>query len=324
MWWKLLKSTDTFLVSTSICCAILPGLAEALVCSAAPDINLVFNSLVSASAIVLMRPLPDSGTRSGTGAAILLVAAFGACVAFGAGGSYGILPSCIILPLHVLLSFVQRYSRVRILFRQKEVWYTVESQYRMIGVTVLLMLAVLAKVLPSSRWHLYVLSVLAALLYIVRLLRMWTGRIYLLGSSKERVLRALIEGSVSEHGPQPKKDGAISMQRLFEKVTLHMEKERPYLNDSFSLEDLASAVYTNKTYLSKTINVMSGKNFRQFINTYRVRYSVDLLEKNPRLRVEELAAKSGFHSSVTFNMAFKSNMSETPGEYCQRFRSNLL
>ena len=69
---------------------------------------------------------------------------------------------------------------------------------------------------------------------------------------------------------------------------------------------------------------MSGKNFRQFINSYRIRYSVELMKKNPRLRMDEVATMSGFHSTVTFTMAFKANMGETPGEYAQRLKSNLV
>lgn len=103
-----------------------------------------------------------------------------------------------------------------------------------------------------------------------------------------------------------------------------MESGRPFLDEDYSLQDLSASVYTNKTYLSKTINIMSGKNFRQFINGYRILYSVDLMKKNPRLRVDELAAMSGFHSTVTYTMAFKANMNETPGEFCQRLRSNLV
>ena len=49
-----------------------------------------------------------------------------------------------------------------------------------------------------------------------------------------------------------------------------------------------------------------------------------LNKKNPRMRVEELTEMSGFHSTVTYTMAFKANMHVTPGEYLQKLRSNLV
>ena len=89
------------------------------------------------------------------------------------------------------------------------------------------------------------------------------------------------------------------------------------------MTDLSAAVYTNKSYLSKAINLMTGQNFRQFINTYRVNYSKELMRGNRDLKVLEVAVMSGFHSSVTFGMAFKLNCGETPGEYLQKLRAGL-
>lgn len=114
------------------------------------------------------------------------------------------------------------------------------------------------------------------------------------------------------------------MKSLYSKVIGVMEDEKPYLKEDFSLYELSASVFTNKTYLSKTINVMTGKNFRQFINEYRVQYSVRLMEENPLIKVNELSVMSGFHSTVTFNMAFKLNMGMTPGEYIQRQKIKAL
>ena len=114
------------------------------------------------------------------------------------------------------------------------------------------------------------------------------------------------------------------MRELFAKVVAMMESSQPFLNEDYSLQELAMNLYTNKTTLSRAINLVSGMNFRQFINGYRVRYSVELMKKNPRMRVEELTEMSGFHSTVTYTMAFKANMHVTPGEYLQKLRSNLV
>lgn len=114
------------------------------------------------------------------------------------------------------------------------------------------------------------------------------------------------------------------MKLLYEKVLCVMEEDKPYLREDFSLYELSASVFTNKTYLSKTINAMTGKNFRQFINTYRIRYSIGLMDADPLIKVNELSFQSGFHSTVTFNMAFKLNTGMTPGEYIQRRKLKVL
>jgi Response regulator containing CheY-like receiver domain and AraC-type DNA-binding domain len=99
-----------------------------------------------------------------------------------------------------------------------------------------------------------------------------------------------------------------------------MADRKPFLVESFSLGDLASALFTNKLYLSKTINYFSGKNFRSYINHYRVMYAMELFRKNKSLTVSELGALSGFHSGTTFNQAFKAVMQESPSTWCARLR----
>ena len=114
------------------------------------------------------------------------------------------------------------------------------------------------------------------------------------------------------------------MTRLYERVVSHMEQKHPFLDEEFSLDDLAGAVFTNRGYLSRTINVLSGRNFSQFVNYFRVRYGVELMRKDPGLRLISVAQMCGFHSSPSFNAAFKVNMGETPSRFLERLRSEKL
>ena len=114
------------------------------------------------------------------------------------------------------------------------------------------------------------------------------------------------------------------MSHLYERVVDVMEKKRPYLDPDFNLMDLAAATFTNKSYLSRTINILSGRNFSQFVNFYRVQYAVELMQKDHYLKMINLAMMCGFHSTVSFNMAFKLNMGETPTSYLERLREDSL
>ena len=109
-------------------------------------------------------------------------------------------------------------------------------------------------------------------------------------------------------------------QYLYDRCCRYMTERRPFLVESFTLQDLANAVYTNKVYLSKTINRFSGKNFRQYVNYYRVMYAMELFRKNMGLRVAEMAELSGFRSDTVFLRNFKEVMGEKPSVWCSRMR----
>ena len=109
-------------------------------------------------------------------------------------------------------------------------------------------------------------------------------------------------------------------QFLYDKVCRYMTEHKPFLVESFSLQALANALYTNRVYLSKTINHYSGKNFRQYVNYYRVMYAMDLFRNNMSLRVSEMSELSGFHSPTSFFQSFRLVMGEAPSEWCARVR----
>lgn len=110
-------------------------------------------------------------------------------------------------------------------------------------------------------------------------------------------------------------------QALYERCCRYMAEKRPFLVDSFSLTDLSAALYTNKVYLSKTINYFADKNFRQYVNYYRILYAIELFNGNMHIKVQDMAELSGFHSTVSFNMAFKAVTGETPSEWRQKQRN---
>ena len=113
-------------------------------------------------------------------------------------------------------------------------------------------------------------------------------------------------------------------QLLYDRCCRYMTERRPFLVESFSLQDLANAMYTNKAYLSRTINRFSGRNFRQYVNYYRVMYAMELFQGNKSLRVRELAELSGFHSETSFFHSFKKVMGEPPSHWCSRIRKKYM
>ena len=126
--------------------------------------------------------------------------------------------------------------------------------------------------------------------------------------------------------PEEAEEVLIGDEELFKRCCYYMENKRPFLVDALTLSDVASALFTNTLYLSRTINAFSGKNFRRFVNDYRVDYAMNLFRKNMSLKVSELSELSGFHTVVTFNMAFKLVKGVAPSIWCQseRFRAGKV
>lgn len=112
-------------------------------------------------------------------------------------------------------------------------------------------------------------------------------------------------------------------QTIFEKVQAHFEKSKPYLDSSLSIEDVARAVGTNKSYVAKSVRVYAGRNFCQFVNSYRIEHAKELFMQNPKIRVNQMASESGFNSATSFSLAFKIATGMPPGEWCRQWKAGL-
>ena len=48
---------------------------------------------------------------------------------------------------------------------------------------------------------------------------------------------------------------------------------------------------------------------------------MDLLRQDPNLKLINVALMAGFHTTASFNMAFKLNLGETPTQFQERIRT---
>lgn len=102
-----------------------------------------------------------------------------------------------------------------------------------------------------------------------------------------------------------------------EKLLTYMEAERPYLNPTVSINQIAEALDILPKYLSQIINEQLGKNFFDFINSYRIEEAKKMLRENKqqRLTVLEILYEVGFNSKSSFNTAFKKATGQTPSQF---------
>ena len=143
-------------------------------------------------------------------------------------------------------------------------------------------------------------------------------------NNHERVIVESMKLSHSEVATVTDNRGEDQYKELYERIVLYFEMSKPYLDGDLTINDVVKVVYSNKVYISKAICHYTGRNFRQFVNYYRVIYSMDLFRANLEYKVAELAEKSGFNTMVSYTMAFRLFMNETPSEWCRKERSKIL
>jgi YesN/AraC family two-component response regulator len=95
-----------------------------------------------------------------------------------------------------------------------------------------------------------------------------------------------------------------------------MEQEKLYLLQDFQIVDLAGKLGIPVHHCSYIINNLIGKNFRDWINGYRVEYFlVQYPIKSDKLTIEAIASESGFKNPATFYNAFKKEKGVMPTGY---------
>ncbi len=96
--------------------------------------------------------------------------------------------------------------------------------------------------------------------------------------------------------------------------------ERHLESEELSLRWLAKQLlYMNEDYLGKLFRQETGERFSEYVNRRRVEKAKALLEKDPDLRVYEVAAKVGFGDNPQyFSQVFRRYAGCSPSEYRER------
>lgn len=112
---------------------------------------------------------------------------------------------------------------------------------------------------------------------------------------------------------------------LLDKLDHALETQKRYLDPNLTLGILAKELHTNREYLSRTINHCFGLSYTDYINGYRIKAALEILQSiangttKPRT-ILKIANASGFKSTSTFNPAFKKVVGGTPTEYRSRIK----
>lgn len=100
-----------------------------------------------------------------------------------------------------------------------------------------------------------------------------------------------------------------------------MDKEKPFLNEELTLNELAEFLGTTDKKLSRLLNQGMKTSFYRFVNTYRLEEFKHKIgeAKSQQYTIESVAFECGFKSKASFYRLFKEEVGVSPSTY----RKNL-
>ena len=106
------------------------------------------------------------------------------------------------------------------------------------------------------------------------------------------------------------------------KLEQFLVQEKPYLNPSLTINDLADSLSIPARQLSQVINDKLKQNFYDLVNSYRIGEAIEMF-KNPNhdeKTILEILYDVGFNSKSSFNHIFKKKTGETPSQFRKNFK----
>ncbi|WP_297093580.1 AraC family transcriptional regulator [uncultured Draconibacterium sp.] len=113
-------------------------------------------------------------------------------------------------------------------------------------------------------------------------------------------------------------------EKLKAKLVEYMEKHEPYLNSQLRIKDLAAETKISSHQISQILNQSFHQNFFEFVNSYRIKKAISLIEDpaNASLTITAIGFEAGFNSKTTFYEAFKKAKGTTPAKYLASKRNS--
>lgn len=142
----------------------------------------------------------------------------------------------------------------------------------------------------------------------------------LAAAEKEDDVPDIAKGIVP-NAPQDPGPGTFGMREnatnkgLYDLILQVMRDEKPYANENFDIDRLVELVNSNRTYVSRAINAVYGKNFRSWLADYRNAMVIQALKKDPHIEVPRLAHHNGYGNSETLVRQFRKHNGMTIAEF---------
>lgn len=105
-------------------------------------------------------------------------------------------------------------------------------------------------------------------------------------------------------------------------ILTYIEKEKPYLNPKFSINDIVTKLDISKHHVHYCFNTIIQTKFTTLKNNYRIAHAKSLLlsDKMSTMTVEGIGLESGFASKSHFFSMFKQFTELTPYEFIEQHK----
>ena len=95
----------------------------------------------------------------------------------------------------------------------------------------------------------------------------------------------------------------------------YMSHKEHWLNYNLTLQDMATDLGTNRTYLSEYFNNTLNTTFYDYLNSFRINHACEILLAEPKLPITQIWERTGFKCRATFSRIFEKHTSCTPSKY---------
>lgn len=116
-----------------------------------------------------------------------------------------------------------------------------------------------------------------------------------------------------------------SQSQLISSILNLFETEKIHQKPDLKVTDIASSLFTNRTYVSNAINAHFKCSFNTLVNKYRIEEAKEILSvrQNNNFSLDFIATKVGFNNVHTFIRVFKELGGTTPGRYRDTVQKKL-
>ena len=115
-----------------------------------------------------------------------------------------------------------------------------------------------------------------------------------------------------------------SRRAIMRRAERELTKELSFLDSALTIDSLARAVGTNRTYLSQSVRLEKGLAFCEYINSLRIDYAKCYMQsEQAKFSTDEVAIISGFGSKRNFVRQFRRMEGMTPVQYYKRLKIGI-
>ncbi|TDE42947.1 helix-turn-helix domain-containing protein [Flavobacterium rhamnosiphilum] len=122
---------------------------------------------------------------------------------------------------------------------------------------------------------------------------------------------------VENNTPEEYRESITADNLYFQKLELLCKDQHIYTDSTLNREKVAEKLGISTGYVSQIVNTITGDNFANYINQYRVEAVKEMISNSEyeNYNLLTMGLESGFTSKTTFYKTFKKVTGQTPNEY---------